>query len=781
MDTNKIKNTILSAGLFVIACLAISTPSRAQSPSPTPSTDANNGRYNIVSSVEFGGRGLAVNGDTEKYRSDLNYRAGVRIFDSSFLMEDKGSGAKLFDTAFMSASGWGGDPSGSFRLNMSRTGIYKFESNVRRVHYYNDLKNFANTWTQTIPNQSQHQFDTKHHFGDFDLTIFPERDLRFKLGYSFNNTDGPGFYTIRFPAFEAGTIPGTTGTRGDEYQVNTTWRSNSQDLRAGVEGKLLGFNLGITYGHRMFHDKTRYYLNSFSLGNDPTVPTVIGPTTSVSGTANLFTRTFPTKGATDYFNFYLQRTFARKFDLVGRFIYAESRSNVDQQDTGSGTSSGSSLSNRSGQTCSVANPAGCVVSGTARVFFDIDNVFVTGKVKRPQSRGDLGLTYRVTEHFRISNTFTFDQYSIGGSNNFLENMQGRSFATAVTGFTTAIPFNTISNTAFTEGTNYRRFTNTIEGDYQVNSRLGFNIGYRYGNRRVTLAGFEQNLVSGAVLEGWEPEEFTNHTHSVIAGARFKPIRDWSIFADLEGGQADNPFTRLSNNDYFYARVRSITRMKQVTFNLSGVIRNNNNPGQSLAASPFPNQNFTASVRSRYFAGSVDWAPKSNYSFSVGYTYNHLTSGTDIIVPVGVPVFGSTSYYLGRSEYYSRDNYFHFDVYARPIKWMSAYISYRIDDDKGQGDRRITRPQDIITSYPMTMQAPEVRLAFRLTKNIDWNVGYQYYDYKETNFVNPFMTTSPAATASNRILIPQLVPNQNYSAHLPYMSLRVHWGGTEDVR
>jgi hypothetical protein len=48
MDTKRMKKTILSAGLFVIASLAFSTSSRAQAPSPTPSTDAGNGRYNIV-------------------------------------------------------------------------------------------------------------------------------------------------------------------------------------------------------------------------------------------------------------------------------------------------------------------------------------------------------------------------------------------------------------------------------------------------------------------------------------------------------------------------------------------------------------------------------------------------------------------------------------------------------------------------------------------------------------------------------------------------------------
>ena len=36
--------------------------------------------------MEFGYRGLRVGGDLNKYRSDLNYKAGPRVFDSSFLM-----------------------------------------------------------------------------------------------------------------------------------------------------------------------------------------------------------------------------------------------------------------------------------------------------------------------------------------------------------------------------------------------------------------------------------------------------------------------------------------------------------------------------------------------------------------------------------------------------------------------------------------------------------------------------------------------------------------------
>jgi len=87
-----------------------------------------------------------------------------------------------------------------------------------------------------------------------------------------------------------------------------------------------------------------------------------------------------------------------------------------------------------------------------------------------------------------------------------------------------------------------------------------------------------------------------------------------------------------------------------------------------------------------------------------------------------------------------------------------YISYRVDDDSGQGNRISTLPQNIISSYPFTFHTPEGKLAIRLTRHIDWNLGYQFYDYSEG-----FQTA------------------QNYRAHLPYTSIRIHWGGKKDER
>src|SRR4051812_33047134 len=97
------KKLAMRTGLLVASCVAFSIPVWSQTPSPTPAASAESpmiGGYEVTSSVEFGFRGLDVNGDHEKYRSDLNYKNGFRIFDSSFLLENKsGSDRRPFDTA----------------------------------------------------------------------------------------------------------------------------------------------------------------------------------------------------------------------------------------------------------------------------------------------------------------------------------------------------------------------------------------------------------------------------------------------------------------------------------------------------------------------------------------------------------------------------------------------------------------------------------------------------------------------------------------------------------
>lgn len=110
------KTTSIIAGLFFTVVIFTSLV-KAQQPTPSPKKDATDdsnvqagedaGGYNIISSIEFGYRGKRVDGDINKYRSDLNYTAGPRLFDSTFLMRSTEGTGGWINQLLVTTTGWG--------------------------------------------------------------------------------------------------------------------------------------------------------------------------------------------------------------------------------------------------------------------------------------------------------------------------------------------------------------------------------------------------------------------------------------------------------------------------------------------------------------------------------------------------------------------------------------------------------------------------------------------------------------------------------------------------
>lgn len=698
--------------------LAAVSQSAAQTPSPEPQQepDVMFGDYRVTAVTEIGFRWRSVDGNLNKYRSDLNYKQGFRVFDSNLLLQAGEGKGKYFDSLFVSNTGWGADPQGATRVNMEKLGAYKFTSNVRQVTYFNNLFNFANPINQ--PN-SQHAQNTKHTFGDFDVIGMPQNErLRLTLGVSFNKLNGTGSSTERFFS--------------DEYAVNATSRGRSMDVRFGGEGKLLGFDWGLMHGIRDFDDRPYYFLPAPSQGN----------TTTNQSRLDTFQKTAPLEGKSNYTLFHLHRTFAERFDFTGRVIYSNTETDSVTQLLMTGRDN--------------TNPVGNLVT-----FNQID---ATANAKRPQTRADLGVTYLATDKFRISNTFSFDQFSVSGFETFQERWLKASGPV-------------LSNLTQSHGhrlNTYRRFMNTIEGDYQFSHRASFHLGYRYTKRRAGTAGYNFSIISNNVPGPITNPQFIcdppppaaalnpnriceseeNSTNTFLAGMRIKPTKYWVIYWDVEHGQADNVFTRLENYDATNFRVRNTLTFDKVVFTLSAQTRDNENPSDPKAGVLVPpNVSFITNVKNRSYSGTLDWEALSQLWISTGYTYRHLTSYT----PIGMPVGSPTQFVFGFSQFFIRDHYGFFDVTAKPSRYLSFYGSYRINRDRGQGSRistltnSIANP-NIIGSYPMRFTSPEFRAVVRLTRNMDWNLGYQYYNYKDTQ-----------------------TPFQNYRAHLPYTSLRIYLG------
>ena len=80
MDSKYIWTILVVLGLVLATGEAVAQQPVLESPDQV-------GPYNVTSSVEMGVRGVKVEGDVDKYRSDLNYGPGFQFLDSSLLME----------------------------------------------------------------------------------------------------------------------------------------------------------------------------------------------------------------------------------------------------------------------------------------------------------------------------------------------------------------------------------------------------------------------------------------------------------------------------------------------------------------------------------------------------------------------------------------------------------------------------------------------------------------------------------------------------------------------
>jgi hypothetical protein len=678
---------------FVVGLVLLATDARAQQP-PTGSDpqkpvadkqDQNQaGPYTITSSIELGVRGIAINGNANKYRSDLNYTPGFRIFDSSLVMEAKEGEGFLFDKLMVSSFGWGigggdhrgNDPNRLLRVNAEKPGVYRFDVNYRRFDYFNSLTTLA---------LNQHIANTEYRQGDFDLTILPNNQkFRLNLGYSLDRNTGPGVTTYDY--------------QRDEYPVLAATRIAADDYRIGFDSKLWVFDISFLQGWRAYKEDTTYDIDVPNIGNNPLNTSVL----------NTFHRDLPTRGTSPYTRFSLHTFLKKRLDFTGRYIYSSGNTKYTLFETATGKDgSGNNIT--------------------------LDTFQISGNAKRPHGMGDLAATVFISDNFRVSETFRVDSFRISGGQELFDTLN-RTRSTGA-----PLPVTLLDQFSF-RTTNYRRYLNLIEGDYEINRRLSVHAGYRFTDRHIELGSNDFNQGAAPAPE---LEKFDNQTNSLIFGFKAKPVRIWSLYFDLERGGSDNVFTRVANYDFTNVRVRSILRpTKNLTINTSLTTRNNNNPS---VTEDIPPKNFGADIKTRIFSASADWTPSEKLSLGGGYTYAHVVSeATIVFFTAGIRTDGV-------SRYFSKDSFAFVNAYWQILPRLGFYGGYRIHNDPGQGDRLPT-PTVLIGSFPYQFQSPEAKFVVKLSNRIDWIAGYQYFDYQES--------------------FPNL---QRYEAHLPYTSLRFYFG------
>ena len=712
---NKLSLVLLGGSLVLLMLVNLN----AQQPAPSPE---------VISTIEFGYRGLSVDGDHNKYRSDLNYSAGPRLFDSTFLYRSKNGGGFL-DSALVTSTGWGADPNGQVRFSIENAKWYRFDGSYRRFKYFRFLNTLANpNWVFSPPEFSvppnpvtgEHGIDARQQLGDFDLTILPKNErIRFNVGYSPERYSGPAFTNYH--------------VGGNEFVLLSELRSRADDYRFGADGKLGPIDFSVMQGFRRFRDD-----GFINLGRTPGIN--VNPTTA---SLNSFHRDEPTRGKVNYTRVSLHSLVAQRLDLTARYIYSKATSNSVFSEGFTGLNWNARVS---GWPPTPPNSSPNTLNlGTYTIEQDVE---------RPNTIADFGATWLATSKLRISNTFRVEDFEINGLGSFSDFF---SITRPISGGarTDTVGFNNLPASVITD---YRKYQNTIEGDYAFNARHSIHLGYRYGQRRIGnfFTGFDFGSNGALPAPGTSTSQIEqeNNTHVILGGFKSRVTDDWTIWFDGEHGTADNVFFRIGNYDYTYIRAKTrYSLTNKLSLNFALITRDNANPSEIAGVSL---EDFGVSIKSRVFTSAVDWSVSPRLSINAGYNYNWINSNAVVDY-----FFNGVRHPQGRSLYFMRNNFFYVDSVSQLFRRATLYVSYRINKDNGQGNRvsdPIGNPGFLVTSYPMSFQAPEARLAVRLHRRLDWNVGYQYYNYNESVLVGP--------------------RPQNYHAHLPYTSLRFYFGRQE---
>ena len=213
--------------LFIVV-LSLLPAARAQD-NAGESQGINSGDYNIRQTIEFGYRSSNINGNLNTYNTFENLGSGVRLFDYDFQMHSLDHNGFLFDNLTFSNFGYGGDPNDVTRLRVQKNKWYDFRVLFRRDMNFWDYNLFANplnpaalnppgslttgcyvgpptaAFPQGAPaycsnpavaqNKSLASLYLVRRMQDYDLTLLPTSKVSFRLGYSRNRDEGPGYFT----------------------------------------------------------------------------------------------------------------------------------------------------------------------------------------------------------------------------------------------------------------------------------------------------------------------------------------------------------------------------------------------------------------------------------------------------------------------------------------------------------------------------------------------------------------------------------------------------------
>ena len=735
--------------VVLIPCL-LGSLALAQTPTPSPE-GVDSGNYNYQGTFELGYRFVSSDGSRAVYNTFVNEQEGPRLLNQTLSMRSLDHQGILFDNLFLSSFGWGGDPENASRLRVSKDKWYNFNLSFRRDRNfwdYNLLANPLNPPNAFVQvNFTPHQFQTVRRMYDYNLTLLPQSKVRFRLGYTRNNMEGPALSSIH---------------QGTDTVLFQNTRNLLDAYQFGVDFKLLpktniSYDQFLQYykGDSSWNDQNfAFQLTGGSLvdagisynpaANQPCASAILDATTTpptLNPACNgfqLYNRAAPTRVSYPTEQLTIQSSYLPHVDLSLRGSYSSAESKVinwSEDFVGLATRTRQRVGLLSGPT----------------------------SAKRVVANVDFGVTVHVTSKFRIVDTFRFSNFRIPGSWDFVNSQLFAatllstpnvfSPATCPPPFTAATcPQHSSSSNADITVDHRNDFLrqdqklNTIELEYDFARRISAHLGYRYETREITNNMFDlQDLVFYPSLANRgacvglpvdangvcttstltaDSNTLQIHGHSLLAGVSAHPTDQFRAGFDLELFSADNASTRITPRNLQHYKFRASYKPRN-WFNLAGtlnILESRNN--ETTIAHKEHNRNFG-------FTLMLD--PKPWFGLEFGYNYDDVFSTTNICYVATPPPPGTTScgapFLQSPSVYNNTVNFGYANLMFKPIKRVTANLGYNLTSTTG--DTLILTPT-LSTLGPLdfNFHKPTASVDVDLTRGFTWRSAWNYYDYNE---------------------------------------------------
>src|SRR5271169_5135257 len=208
------KHRMIGIGLLLIGALLSEGVPQVSAQQDDEQKGIDQGNYNVKQSIEFGGRFTSISGNTQTYDTFVNLQQGARLLGFNTEMNSLDHHGTLFDHFSFNNFGYGGDPNVVSRLRVSKNTWYKFDALFRKDENFWDYSLLANPLNPTTPfpngpagfggaicsaciiGNSPHALNLVRRMGDYNLMLFPQSKLRFRIGYSRNVSEGPSLSSI---------------------------------------------------------------------------------------------------------------------------------------------------------------------------------------------------------------------------------------------------------------------------------------------------------------------------------------------------------------------------------------------------------------------------------------------------------------------------------------------------------------------------------------------------------------------------------------------------------